>query len=87
MLRSRSSVGGRSLHCVSRSVEGQLIRAIMGEVKEWSSWGGTNVSILLESNLIRVTRVKTQCRESWFDIAIPWRLVSVECDEHLHLLT
>ena len=38
MLRSRSSVGRRSVHIVSGSVEGRLVRTMIGEVKERSSW-------------------------------------------------
>ena len=34
--------------------------------------------------LIRMTRVKTKCQKYWLDIAVPSRLVSAECDEHLH---
>jgi len=48
MVRSRSSAGRMSVHIVLRSVEGRFIRTIMGEVKERSSWGGTNVSSLLD---------------------------------------
>jgi len=52
----------------------------MGEVKERSSWKERMCQVYL----IRVTREKTKCREYWLDIAFSWRLVSVECDEHLH---
>jgi len=34
--------------------------------------------------LIQVTRVKAKCREYWLDIAVPWGLVSVVWNEHLH---
>jgi len=82
MLWSRSSVGRRHVHIVSGSVEGQLIslRTVMGEVKERSSWKERMYQVYL----IRVTRVKTKCPEYYLGIAVPWRLVSVECDEHLH---
>ena len=80
MLRRRSSIGRRSVHIVSGSVEGRLVRIMTGEVKERSSWKEGMCQVYL----IRVTRVKTKCREYWLDIAVPWRLVSVECDEHLH---
>ena len=80
MLRSRSSVGRRSVHIVSGSAEGRLVGIMMGEVKERSSWKERMCQVYL----IQVTRAKTKCREYWSDIAVPWRLVSVECDEHLH---
>ena len=52
----------------------------MGEVKERSSWWGRMYQVYL----IRVAQVKAQSGEYWLDIAVPWRLVSVECEEHLH---
>ena len=80
MLWSRSSVGRMFVHIVWGSVEGWLMRTMMGEVKEGSLWKEGMCRIYL----IRVIREKMKCREYWLDIAVPWRLVSVECDEHLH---
>ena len=80
MLWSRSSAGRGPVHIVWGRVEGRLIRTMMEEVKERSSWRERMCQIYL----IRVTREKTKCWEYWLNIAVPWRLVSVECDEHLH---
>ena len=53
---------------------------MIGKVKE----GGSRKERMCQVYLIRVTQVKTKCREYWLDIAVAWRLVSVECDKHLH---
>ena len=80
MLWSRSSVDRRIAHIVNGSVKGQLISIRVGEVREKSSWKER----ICQVYLTRVIRVKTKGREYWLDIAVPWRLVSVERDEHLH---
>ena len=67
IIGSKSSVGRRSVHIVSGSVEGRLIRTMMREVKKVEFVEETKVSSRLEMS----NTSETKCLEYWLDITAP----------------
>ena len=52
---------------MSGSLEGRIVRTMIGKVKERSS----RKEVMCQVYLIRVTRVETKCGEYWLDIVVP----------------